>query len=558
VLYSVRDGHLEYTFRVAPGADPGAIAIHYRAASSVTLGADGALRVSTPAGGFTDARPVAYQAIGSARARVAAGFVPRANGRYGFQVGPFDPSSTLVIDPVGIGYAGYIGGSGLDQGLAISTDDSGNAYVVGQTKSDERTFPVKVGPDLTENGQTDAFVCKVSTAGQMVYCGYIGGSEPDRGRGVAVDGQGQAYVYGWTRSKEKDGFPVTVGPDVTYNGGTSDTFICKVDAAGDSLLYCGYIGGRRHDEGKAVAVDATGAAYVTGGTKSDDLPANAGFSRPYSDNGDVFVAKVVPDGSGLAWLGYVGGKGSEHARGIGVMNGYVSFAGTTNSDQGSLPVKVGPDLTYNGGGGDAFVGRITPDASALTYLGYVGGNGFDDARDATVGGAGNLFLCGHTGSTQATFPVKVGPDLTYNGGKTDGFVAKVTPAGTLSIAGYVGGRADDACFGLDVDHAGSMYLSGRTFSDQGSFPVKLGPDLTYNGNGDAFVGQVGASGSGFVYCGYVGGTDKDVSWGLSVDGSGNAVLAGQTSSSQASFPDKIGPDVTYNGGGDAFVAQVVP
>jgi hypothetical protein len=253
----------------------------------------------------------------------------------------------------------------------------------------------------------------------------------------------------------------------------------------------------------------------------------------------------------------VGGTGSEHARGIGVLDGYVSFAGTTDSDQRSLPVKVGPDLTYNGGGGDAFVGRITPDASALTYLGYVGGNGFDDARDGTVGGAGNLFLCGHTNSTQATFPVKVGPDLTYNGGKSDGFVAKVTPAGTLSVAGYIGGRADDACYGMDVDHAGAMYLSGRTFSDQVSFPVKVGPDLTYNGGGDAFVAEVGASGSAFVFCGYVGGADKDVSWGLSVDGSGNAVLAGQTYSSQASFPDKTGPDVTYNGGGDAFVAQIV-
>src|SRR5207248_2612364 len=96
------------------------------------------------------------------------------------------------------------------------------------------------------------------------------------------DAQGEAYVYGWTRSKEKDGFPVVVGPDLTFNGGTSDTFVCKVDAAGTSLVFCGYIGGNRHDEGKAVAVDASGAAFVTGGTKSADLPADAGFSRTYA------------------------------------------------------------------------------------------------------------------------------------------------------------------------------------------------------------------------------------------------------------------------------------
>src|SRR5262249_52417712 len=149
------------------------------------------------------------------------------------------------------------------------------------------------------------------------------------------------------------------------------------------------------------------------------------FGQTYAGNGDVFVAKVKPDGSGLTWLGLVGGKGSEHARGLGVgPDGTVSFARTTDSS--NLPVKVGPVLTYDGAG-DAFVGRITASGSALTYLGYLGGAGFDGARDATVGGAGNLFVCGHTGSTQSTFPEKVGPDLTYNGGKSDGFVAMVHP-----------------------------------------------------------------------------------------------------------------------------------
>jgi hypothetical protein len=552
VVYSTARGALEYTFRLAPHANPDDIRLMYEGAA-ISIARNGTLRVRTGAGGFTDRAPVAFQ--GSSR--VASAFALHARGRFGFHVGAYDRSRPLTIDPASIGYAGYIGGSGTDEGLAIATDAQGNAYVAGQTKSDERTFPVKAGPDMTFDGQTDAFVCKVNTSGQMVYCGYIGGAAPDRGRGIAVDSSGEAFVYGWTRSRNKDGFPLLVGPDLTYNGGTSDTFISKVNAAGTALVYSGYIGGRAHDEGKAVAVDASGAAYVTGGTKSDDMPVTPGsFGQTFAGDGDVFVAKVKPDGSGLAWLGLVGGKGSEHARGIGVgPDGSVSFAGTT--DSANLPVKVGPDLTYNGNG-DTFVGRITPDGSALVYLGYLGGAGFDDARDGTVGGAGNLFVCGHTASTQASFPVKVGPDLTYNGGKSDAFVAMVRSDGSLGFAGYVGGRAADACYGMGVDRDGNVFLSGRTFSSQSSFPVRGGPDLTYNGGGDDFAAEVAAGGVGLVYSGYVGGAGKDVGWGLSIGPNNVAYLTGQTYSTQSTFPAHGGPDLTYNGQGDAFVVAVAP
>jgi hypothetical protein len=362
---------------------------------------------------------------------------------------------------------------------------------------------------------------------------------------VAADADGNAYVYGWTRSKERDGFPVTVGPDLTYNGGTTDTFICKVDPSGTTLRYCGYIGGDRHDEGKAIAVDDRGAAYVTGGTKSPDLPVNAGFGRPYAGNGDAFIAKVRPDGSGLDWLGYIGGSGSEHARGIAVdANGNVSIAGTTESSQASLPVKVGPDLTYNGGG-DGFVGRVSADGSTLDYLGYVGGGGFDDVRDADGSADGTIFFCGHTTSTQATFPVRVGPDLTYNGGHDDAFVAVVRSTGTLTAAGYVGGSAADACYGIAVDTAGRVFISGHTFSSSPTFPDKLGPDLTYNGAGDAFVAEIAAGEAGLVYCGYVGGTGKDVSCGVTVDGTDAAILTGQTLSAPGLLPgpERSGPHV---------------
>ena len=125
-------------------------------------------------------------------------------------------------------YCGYIGGSSDDYGNGIAVDGSGNAYVTGDTDSTEATFPVTVGPDLTQNGFFDAFVAKVNSSGTaLVYCGYIGGSYGDYGYGIAVDGSGNAYVTGYTYSTEAT-FPETVGPDLTHNGGSMDAFVAKV------------------------------------------------------------------------------------------------------------------------------------------------------------------------------------------------------------------------------------------------------------------------------------------------------------------------------------------
>jgi uncharacterized repeat protein (TIGR01451 family) len=143
----------------------------------------------------------------------------------------FNDAFVAKVDPAGTGllYAGYIGGSGDDQGFGVAVDASGSAYVTGRTGSTEATFPATVGPDTTYNGGTfDAFVAKVDPAGTgLDYAGYIGGSSTDVGLGIAVDGSGSAYVTGWTESSEAT-FPAAVGPDITYNGGTFDAFVAKV------------------------------------------------------------------------------------------------------------------------------------------------------------------------------------------------------------------------------------------------------------------------------------------------------------------------------------------
>ena len=176
LVYSGQANQLKYEFVVRPGADPAQIQLAYRGASAVNLTDEGELEVTTPLGGFRDAAPVAYQVKNGQRMPVEMSYAltpPLLDGEaarytYRFHLGPYDASLPLVLDTAVLVYAGYIGGSGGDGGRGIAVDGAGNAYVTGSTVSDQTTFPVTVGPDLTYNGSvttTDAFVVKVAPYG---------------------------------------------------------------------------------------------------------------------------------------------------------------------------------------------------------------------------------------------------------------------------------------------------------------------------------------------------------------------------------------------------------
>jgi hypothetical protein len=338
-----------------------------------------------------------------------------------------------------------------------------------------------------------------------------------------------------------------------------DAFVAKVKADGTGLVYCGYIGGSGSEEASGIAVDGSGNAYVCGHTASTEttFPVQAGPVLTYNGGTDAFAAKVKADGTGLVYCGYIGGSGYDDAYGIGIdQSGSAYVCGYTDSTETTFPVQAGPDLTYNGSTQDAFVAKINADGTDLVYCGYIGGSGYDDTRGIVVEKSGSAYVCGYTDSTEITFPVQAGPDLTQNGGY-DAFIAKVKADGTsLDYCGYIGGSGTDCAHGIALDELGNTYVCGWTDSPEITFPVKTGPDLTQNGDFDVFVAKIKSDGTGLVYCGYIGGNGYESSYGIAVDSLGNAYVCGHTYSTEITFPAKIGPDLTHNGSDDAFVAKV--
>ena len=595
LVYEGDSGRLKGTFVVRPGADPSKIQLAYSTgisgAQSVSLTKEGRIQVETPVGSFSEDAPVSYQEVAGKRVEVQTPYMlispnaetfppfipPFTGGKrgeagtarrvsdadpvrvYGFRVGAYDVKKPLVIDPVTLIYSGYIRGASTSYGYGIAVDATGAAYVTGFTYSSEATFPVVGGPDLTHNGGGDAFVAKVDPSGTaLIYAGYIGGTENDGGSSIAVDATGAAYVTGSTYSSEAT-FPVVGGPDLTHNG-NEDAFVAKVDPSGMALSYAGYIGGASGDYGAGIAVDATGAAYVTGWTLSSEatFPVVVGPDLTFNGVSDAFVAKVGPSGTALLYAGYIGGADYDYdGYGIAVdSTGAAYVTGWTLSSEATFPVVVGPDLTFNGGLYDAFVAKVAPDGTALTYAGYIGGADYDVGIGIAVDSTGAAYVTGQTLSSEATFPVVGGPELTLNG-VSEAFVAKVAPDGTaLTYAGYIGGGADEGGRGIAVDATGAAYVTGWTSSSEATFPVAGGPDLTFNGSYDAFVAKVVPDGTALTYAGYIGGDGYDDGLGIAVDATGAAYVTGLAFSSEATFPVVGGPDLTFNGVSDAFVAKI--
>jgi len=481
--YYLEGGRLRYDWVVQPGGDPSQIVFGLEGSEKTYIDSEGRLVFMTRFGEVKLAELRVYQGD----REIAARFVERPGG-WGIVVGSYDPTQLLVIDP--LVYSTYIGGSDDDRGNAIAVDGSGNAYVTGGTQS--TNYDVTPGAfQTTREGWADAFVTKLNAAGTaLVYSTYIGGSSAEEGRGIAVDGSGNAYVTGSTVSPDYD---VTTGAFQTTKSTTDpferDVFVTKLNATGTALLYSTYIGGSDWDHGSGIAVDGSGYAYVTGETRSTDYDVTTGAFQTTKNGGvlDVFVTKLNAAGTALVYSTYIGGSSDNRGYGIAVDgsgNAYVT--GYTNSTD--YDVTPGAFQTTNEGGGDVFVTKLNATGTALVYSTYIGGSGSEVGYGIAVDGSGYAYVTGSTSSTN--YDVTPGAFQTTNGGNTDVFVTKLNAAGTaLVYSTYIGGSGYDYVAAIAVDGSGNAYVTGSTSSTD--YDVTPGAfQTTKEGYSDVFVTKV--------------------------------------------------------------------
>jgi len=505
LVYYGRQQHLEYDLVVAPGADPVAIRLQVAGMDALRLGDDGALRLQVADRALTLSKPVIYQETAGVRQAVAGGYVLLANNQVGLKLAAYDRSKPLVIDPV-LSYSSYLGGSGLDQGKGVAVDGAGNIYMVGQTASAD--FPATGGKTSTD---TDAFVAKLNAGGMLQYATYLGGSGTDRGFAIAMDNANAAvYIVGDTDSTD---FPIQSASQSTP-GGDIDGFVAKFNSTDLTLGFATYLGGSRAEEALGVAVDGSGNAYVAGATLSYDFPSTTGGAFNIGSTGDncddpsnpgtkipcsdAFVAKYASTGV-KQYATFLGGYYEDAATAIAVNNGGEAYVTGITYSTDILPAgSTGFQLQHAGGFGDAFILKLDSTGS-VTYGTYLGGGGWDQGQAIAVDGSGNVYIAGATNSGSNSIPLPLTNALQqqYGGGSYDAFVAKITPANAPS--------------------------------------------------------------SQLRYLTYLGGGGKDFAFGIAVDGSGNAYVVGETTSTD--FPlDTPLQSIWFGSGknnwGDAFISKI--
>ena len=386
----------------------------------------------------------------------------------------------LKLNPAGnaLVFSTYLGGAGSDTANAIAVDPNGNVYVAGDTTS--TAFPV-TGLQTGNHGSQDAFVAKLAGDGsRLLYGTYLGGAYNDHAAAIAVDPSGTAYVTGSTYSPD---FPVAQAWQ-NHPGGGQDAFVARLSADGGSLLFSTYLGGTGGqlgypEIGQGIALDAQGAAYITGVTASADFPVLGPAQASRQGSLDAFAAKLSSSGT-LVYSTYLGGTGLEAGNAIAVdASGAAYIAGQTYSSD--LPV-VNALQPASGGGYDAFVARLSAGGDALLFLSYLGGSGSDTAASVALDSSSNVYLAGWTLSTN--FPV-VNGFQSVNAGTYGAFVAKlgsVTPAppDVIGVTPSSGSGSSQTFVFQFSDSQGAAHLSSASVLFNSSPSTVSACSITYD------------------------------------------------------------------------------
>ncbi|HUJ40467.1 MAG TPA: choice-of-anchor D domain-containing protein [Candidatus Acidoferrales bacterium] len=643
---------MEFDFEVAPGTDPSAIRLRVDGAASVELTEDGGLEARTPAGVVSLREPKLFQEREGGKQEIAGRYIWRDGGEIGFEVSGYDRSQALVIDPQasvhgpeqlrtsakqqGRGPRGKNGSPPPDtppptgSSVALSTllggtyDDSiqaiaigatsGHVYVAGWTNSYD--FPLTGGQfqdffaGSTYNGSCfvpqfpcgDAFVAELDvstlTAPVLVNTTYLGGQGDEAAWGIALDANDNVFVVGETDSGD---FPTegNIGayqPQAPIGGCSSDgtlrachhVFLTELNPGLSFPIYSTYLAGTDDDEGYAVAVNATGQAFITGVAGANFPQQCACSTQSYAGGGDIFVAEFDTTAPGMGTNGLVysvtlGGDGTDAGLSIAVDGSNNAFAGgVTYSTITSNPLTAtslalqeftvdtqncGPGFFF--ACGDGFV-AVFDSTGAGQYFTFLGGSFADQVNAIAVDSFDNVFVTGQTLSFDFQPVTQFGGSRfqsNYNCCGYDAFVVnfQAVPDSSPFYSTYLGGGGDDIGLGIAIDASGDAFVSGSTTSnpDNVFLPVNaLKSQPSSDGGGPtSFVSVLDVFGQTLLFSTYYGGPQDyygnvptDYGNAIALDAQGRVYLAGRTTS----YANTSNTSSPFNGGAGLCLINQIP
>ncbi len=574
LIYYGSQGKLEYDFEVAPGADPSQIGLRFRGAQSVKLVGSGDLNISTSSGDVRLQAPRIYQRFGNEDRLIAGKFLLESGSQISFQIGGYDRSRRLIIDPI-LSYSTYLGGTGSEScsaieqsqlGIslpspaatpgcpAIAVDSASRTYVAGATTSTDfpgvsggtgfqlcldspppnPISPVSPSPCPTGQTNSDVFVVRLNASGTALdFATYLGGSGSEVTAGIAVDANFNVHIAGTTNSSDFPTLSSSYQPAAASAG--THAFVSELAATGSTLLYSTYLSGNGTDIASGIALDNLGKEYVAGNTTSSNFPTTPTAQQPSPKAANqYFFSKLDPTitgPGGLLYSTYIGG---------------------------STPTT-----------GVAMGGGIAVDTNCNAYL--TGGTNFTDMPTQNASQGTNL---GGLDAWVAKFAVATGSAC---GSQL-----------SLNYLTYFGGKGDDIGYGIAVDSSGDAYITGSTTSLNIAPPTGSGnpisfascldtppnPLMAYPTGAcstsvtapDAFIAKFGAVTSGttgtnvpYLYFTYLGGGLADAGTAIAVNNIGGALVTGWTNSTDFPAASVLtgNPVQSANGGGeDAFVTRI--
>jgi hypothetical protein len=472
LVFHGRDRELEYDLIVAPTGDPDAICLRFEGADGVRIDGNGDLVLDTQVGSIVHRKPVAFQGAGDARKLVAASYLRRSDGTIGFEVGEYDRTQPLVIDPVLV-YGTFLGGSDWDAAFDIAVDEDRQIHVAGITSSLD--FPTTAGYQGSLGGSTDLFVTKFSTDGShLIYSTYLGGSiGTTLFPHIALSASGDAYV---TLFNNSPSFPILNPIDSTQ----SDNHLVRFAADG-TLVSSSNVGGVQYIWDVAVnrAADPNGVSvYLTGTSTSSTVLGKTvvGVNQDLPCCSGPYVAKIDPNLGPVGTVAFVrslnGQSNASESRlaldgsGAAYVTGSTFLQPHTDRLRNPWPVSLGGYQSPNTGSGsllNAFVTKLVNGQVAFSAL--VGGTGNDQATDVGINPSCELDCLVHVAG------VSDSPDF-----HQPSYALTLNPTGATLVQDFTVGDTVFYLAALAVDDLDRIYVTGGWSGESVSMAGRLGSE----------------------------------------------------------------------------------